>query len=338
MKTKAAFFNNCTDLRERRGVGYVYAQGRHERVAALTDLHPHVVSADNFEQHADSLAELEVVFSTWGMPALSCEQLRRLRALKAVFYAAGSVKGFARPFLEQGVSVVSAWVANGRAVAEFTLAQILLSCKGYFRNATDCSSPDKRRRGQVTRGNGVFGETVAVIGAGAIGRQVIELLTPFELSVVVVDPYLPDHEAARLGVRKVSLEQAFGEARVVSNHLPNLPEIRGLLNEPLFRAMRQGATFINTARGAQVVEQDLIQTLKARPDLTALLDVTDPEPPAPDSELYSLPNVQLSSHIAGAMNNEVVRLADCVIAEFEAWQSGRPLKYAVTLDMLEKMA
>ena len=64
-----------------------------------------------------------------------------------------------------------------------------------------------------------------------------------------------------------------------------------MLDKKLFASMREGATFINTGRGAQVIEADLIAVLKARPDLTALLDVTWPEPPAPDSELWRLPNV-----------------------------------------------
>lgn len=69
--------------------------------------------------------------------------------------------------------------------------------------------------------------------------------------------------------------------------------------------MRQGATFINTGRGAQVDEAGLIEVFKRRPDLTALLDITCPEPPEDGSELYTLPNIHLSSHIAGSKNDEV---------------------------------
>ena len=97
--------------------------------------------------------------------------------------------------------------------------------------------------------------------------------------------------------------------------------------------MRDGATFINTGRGAQVVEADMIAVLKARPDLTALLDVTSPEPPPADSELWRLPNVMISPHIGGTTGHEVVRLADCVIEEFEAWQAGKPLRYEVTREI-----
>ena len=81
-----------------------------------------------------------------------------------------------------------------------------------------------------------------------------------------------------------------------------------------------------------------MNVLEQRPDLTALLDVTDPEPPLVDSAFYRLPNVFLSSHIAGSIGGEVNRMADTVIEEYLAWQSGKLLRYAVTLEMLATMA
>jgi len=328
-KTNAAFFCDGDQIDN------VYGRGRRERVAELTNLYPAIVRGGDLDDHVDSLGDLEVIFSTWGMPALTGEQIDRLGSLEAVFYAAGAVKHFAEPFLQRQVTVVSAWAANAVPVAEFTLAQILLACKGYFRNSRDLAGPDRWRKGGDP---GVYGETVALIGAGMIGRRVIELLRPFELSILVVDPYLSDQAADELGVRKVAMADAFAQAYVVSNHLPNLPDLRGVLHAGLFGSMRTGATFINTGRGAQINESDLAAVLAERTDLTALLDVASPEPPEAGSPLYSLANVHLSAHIAGSLGNEVVRMADYVIDEFVAWRDGRPLRYAVTAEMLKTMA
>ena len=106
----------------------------------------------------------------------------------------------------------------------------------------------------------------------------------------------------------------------------------------LFSAMRQDATFINTGRGATVVEDDMISVFRERQDLTALLDVTAPEPPKPDSPFYEMSNIHLTTHIAGSLGDEVVRMADYSIEEFQAWEQGRPLRYAVTREMLSTMA
>ena len=90
--------------------------------------------------------------------------------------------------------------------------------------------------------------------------------------------------------------------------------------------MPANASFINTGRGETVNHDDLVKVFRKRQDLTALLDVTDPaEPLPPESPLWSLPNVQISSHIAGAKGDEVGRVADFTIDEFERWRRGEPL-------------
>lgn len=328
---RAAIFNeNPTRCLE------VYGAGRYERLASLCDLVPGILSAADVAAQIEELSSVEAVFSTWGFPELAPELLDQLTGLKAVFYAAGSVRSFAPALLERDITVVSAWAANGIPVAEFTVAQILLACKGYFHNTRDYTGPDVRSG--LHRGAGVFGETIGLIGIGVIGRAVVERLRAFHLRVIVHDPYLADEDAASLGVEKVSLEALFAQSYVVSNHLPNLVHLRGMLHGGLFDCLRPYATFINTGRGAQVVEEDLIRVWTERPDLTALLDVTFPEPPIAGSPFYTLPNIHLSSHIAGSMNDEIVRMADFVFDEFARWERGEPLLYQVTTERLKTMA
>ena len=324
MKTiTAAFFNQGDSLCQGNMIDYVYAKGRRQQVADMTDLFPVVISSRNFLEHADKLAGVEAIFSTWGMPELTPAELDRLPALRAVFYAAGSVKGFAKPLLKRHVAVCSSWSANAVSVAEFCLGQVLLACKGYFRNTLDCRSPEGNRKDVAFYGRGVYGETIAIIGAGQVGRCLIELLRPFRLKILVVDPYLSETEANDLHVQKVTMEEAFREAYVVSNHLPDLPSLQKVLDGKHFESMRSGSTFINTGRGAQVNEPELVSVLRQRPDLMALLDVTNPEPAPAGSAFYDLTNVLLSSHLAGAHDDEVVRMADYMIEEFRRWQDPR---------------
>ena len=325
---KTAFICNNPDRVDR-----VYAKGRKEQLSRISDLYPTLITAENFQDHAEALKDLEVAFSTWGMFKPTEKQLDLLPSLKALFYAAGTVRNFAEPFLKRDIIVVSGWGANGVPVAEFALAQILLSNKGYFRNMRACTS--RETRGEAFKGPGNFGETVAILGAGMVGRALINLLKPFELKVIIWDPFLSDEQAAELGVEKVSsLSEAFQRGLAISNHLANVPATQGLLNAELFASMRENATFINTGRGATVVEEDLIRIFGEREDLVALLDVTYPEPPVSESPLYTMPNVHLTSHLAGSVNDEEVRIADYVIEEFQAWENGQPLRYAVTLEML----
>lgn len=333
-KPKAAFFNSNGS-----GLSSVWPDSRVREVRSRCELYPEPVHQGNWEVHCDRLQNVEVGFSTWGMPNFSEDQIDYMPNLKAVFYAAGSVQGFARPFLNRDVKVFSAWVANGIPVAEFALSQILLSCKNYFRNIRECREDPKRSVHRTASiGPGVYGNSVALIGFGVIARHLAEFLKPFSLEVMVVDPFVSEEDLAAKGLKKVSLEEAFQKAYVVSNHLPNIPSTVEMIQGSHFQSMRESATFINTGRGRQIKQDGMIEALTRRPDLTALLDVTFPEPPPVDSPLYTLSNVRLSTHIAGSIGNEVVRMADFMIDEFDRWHAGEPTRYGVTLEMLETMA
>ncbi len=316
----------------------VYGGGRRERLAEEFDLYSDVLTVDMIKERQDKLKDIEYLFSTWGMPAMDREQIAMLPSLKAVFYGAGTVQRFARPFLESGVKVISAWAANAVPVAEYAVAQMLLCNKGFFPSARAASSARTRGSHDNSAFPGNFENTVSLRGAGMIGRKVIELLEPYRLNVIVFDPFLSDEDAASLGVEKVTLEDAFTRGFVVSNHLANLPETERMLKREHFESMQANASFINTGRGATVDEMAMIDVLKGRKDLTAVLDVTFPEPPEEGSELYSLENVVLTPHIAGSQTNEFWRMADYVIDEAISLREGRALKYEVTLKMLETMA
>lgn len=281
--------------------------------------------------------QTEYLFSTWGMPRFTEEEIKRaLPRLKAVFYAAGSVQKFARPFLSCGVKVFSAWAANAVPVAEYTVAQILLANKGFFK--TMRFTDKVKARAIFAQYPGNYNVKIGIIGAGMIGKLVIERLKGYQLDILVFDPFLPDEKAEKLGVEKVGLETLFEECHVVSNHLADNGQTKGMLNGKLFEKMPPYATFLNTGRGAQVVEAELIEVLKHRSDLTAVLDVTAPEPPEKDSPLYTLENCILTPHIAGSSGREVARMGSYMEEEYGHFIKNEPTRYDVTLKMLETMA
>jgi phosphoglycerate dehydrogenase-like enzyme len=317
--------------------GDVFGGGRREKIAELTDLYSHVVNGANFDEHAPRLGDVEVIFATWGMPAFTDAHFAALPRLRAVFYAAGNVKAFAAPLIAHDVVLVSAWAINAIATAQMVLSQILLTCRGYFRSVRQYAAARELASAKAFRRAGAEGETIGLIGMGWIARRLTKHLHDFGFRVIASDPFLTPERARELGVEKVTLDELFERSYVVSNHLPELPATKDVLGRGLFARLREGATFINSGRGAQVVEGELARVLADRPDLTALLDVTFPEPPGADSPLWTLPNVVMSPHVGGTIGDEVGRLADCVLEEFAAWQAGRPLRYQVTREILETM-
>lgn len=329
MKPKAAFFTD--QIESFRGepitaIDGVYGLGRRQEVEELTDMYPQIISGENFEKHAADLADLEVIFATWGMPHLTGEQVDRMPKLKALFYAAGATP-FRGPFVDRGVTVCSATAANAIPVAEFTLMQIMMCLKGVMANMAACTSRENIFGKNNFTGKGVYGARVTLLGRGSIVRCLLELLEKVTLDVRVIG-------SRELMKDRSVLDEIFAESAVVSNHLPNRDDNQHIIGKRHFEVMPHGASFINTGRGAQVDEAGLAEVFAARPDLTAMLDVQHPEPPLEGSPLYTLPNVHLTTHIAGAFGDETVRMADYVISDFKRWLKNENLQYEVTADML----
>ena len=310
---------------------YVYGSERLQEIRVVADLFPERITSLNIDKLLSELKDVEAIFSCWGMLSLTEEQLDKMPNLKIVFYASGSVVGFSQLLMKRGIAICSAVDANAIPVAEFCLAQIILACKRAHTNSQLCNSGPWKQQ-DMPVGKGVYGETVALLGIGAISRHLIKLLKSLNLRIIAVSGYLAKDpaKAKEMGIDKlVTTEEAFSTAYVVSNHLPDKSTNKGVLQERHFSSMREGATFINTGRGAQVDELGLIKVLKSRFDLTALLDVQFPEPPIEGSELYTLKNVHMTSHIAGSINDEVRRMADFMISDFKRWAAVEQLLYAV---------
>lgn len=331
-KKKAVLFSESE-----KNLNRVYSEEVRKKLAEKLDLS--VICGKDALLHFPEKDKICYLFSTWGMPAFTEAEIYTFPALECVFYAAGSVQGFARTFLTCGVRVFSAWAANAVPVAEYAAAQIILANKGFFGSSVRFKAGDyDAARAHHTAFRGNYGQKVGLLGAGMIGKLVIEKLRAYRLDVCVFDPFLPDETAQALKVRKVSLPEIFRECGVVSNHLANNAQTVGMLDYSLFSLMPENGVFLNTGRGAQVVEEDLCRALREKPGRFAVLDVTTTEPPEPGHPFYQLDNVLLTPHIAGSSGDETHRMAEYMLDEFLRLEAQEPLHYEVTEAMLKTMA
>lgn len=321
------------------------AVGRHYTPADLARLEAvaevRVLGSNKPQDILGKLGDVRILTGSWGMPKLTPELLAAAPQLTAVCYAAGTVKGFVTDAsYARGVTITTAMHANAIPVAEVTFALITLANKDWF-TCQDTMRRDGeagRQRLYQDRHRGNYGATVAIIGLGAIGRLVCERLKSLVLDVVAYDPYAPDALFAELGARRAATPvEAVRGAQVVSLHAPDIPATNGMCDAAFFAAMADGATFINTARGRLVVEDALIAELRTG-RIKALLDVTHPEPPAPDSPLWTLPNCWLTPHRAGSSADEIRRMGTYAVDECLRHLRGEAPKYGVTQAMLATMA
>lgn len=281
--------------------------------------------------------DVEILVASWGMAPVDEAFLARFPQLKLICYGAGSIRGFATEAMwRRGVRVASAYAANAVPVSEFALSQVVYGLKQGWRHVREYrvgnlskELPDGKTGVERFSCPGAYHSTVGLLSLGMIGRMTLERLRTFDVRLVAYDPFVTPEAGRALGVEMLPLDEVFARADVVSCHMPNLPATQKLLRESHFAAMKEGATFLNTARGAVVDEDGLIAVLRRRPDLTAVLDVTWPEPPEPGSPLWTLPNVVLTPHIAGSIGPECRRMGQTMADELGRYLAGEPLLHEI---------
>ncbi len=175
-------------------------------------------------------------------------------------------------------------------------------------------------------GQDLAGRTLGVVGMGRIGYALARRChLGWDMQVLYHDLYRHEKAETELDARQVDLDTLLHQADFVSVHTDLNDTTRGLFNAERFRQMKPTAVFVNTARGPIVVEKDLIAALKSGVIFAAGLDVTDPEPPDPKSELLRVPNLVVAPHIASATVGTRNAMAEICANNLLAGLTGQPL-------------
>ena len=288
---------------------------------------------------AARIGGVDIVISGWGMPVFTEEVLAAADRLELVAHSAGSIKSRLPPTVfEQDIRVTHAAGAIAPAVADLTLLLIMLMLRrAYHSDRTLHSGGNWRAARPDPLGEEIAGQRVGVVGAGYTGRQVIALLQKVGAELWVCDPYLSEEDASDLGVHQVELDELFAKCPIVTLQAPYTPETHGMIGAQQLALLRDGAVFINTARGALVDPDALLAELQSG-RIRAALDVFEPEPLPQDSPLRQLDNVFLTAHIAGASQQARQRQGQAMVDEIRRFLAGEPLRYEISRAQLATMA
>jgi phosphoglycerate dehydrogenase-like enzyme len=286
----------------------------------------------------EGLRSVELLVTGWGVEPIAETTLELMPDLRAIIHTGGGVDFIPRLAWERGIRVSSAASANAVPVAEFTVAMITLAGKDAFwisRLYGREQRPIDREEEFPRIGN--YGRTVGIVGASQIGSRVLGLLASYDLELLLYDPYCSPERARTLGAELVpDLVALAARCTVLSVHAPSTPRTRGLISAEVLDALPREATVINTAR-AELIDQAAFLAELRSGRLRGIIDVTTPEVLPEGDDLYSLPNVFLTPHLAGAAGNELRRLGDSAIAEVERFVNGRPLLHEIPLARLASM-
>lgn len=288
----------------------------------------------------ECLQGAQACISCWRTPAFTDEMLAQLPDLAFIAHAAGSVRRLVPPsFWSSGRRITSNAMIIGEDVAQTTLTLILASLKNLWtiRDSTRAGAWEGGDRKQLLTRR-LDGLNVGIVGASIIGKLMLPLLRPFRCNLFIADPYLSPLEAKRLGATLLPLDEMIALSDVLTLHAPAREDCRHILNARNIPLIRDNAVLVNTARGMLIDEDALVRELRTG-RFMACLDVTDPEPPAPDHPFRTLDNVALFSHVAGGHTlNGRAMMGDNVITEIYNYFTKGLIAFEVRPEMLRHMA
>ena len=253
----------------------------------------------------EGIAGFDGLVTGWGVRPLSATALERADQLKIIVHSAGSVKYLFTPemvaghLVPRGIRVVSARGAIALNVAEHAVGALIVMSRRWVHDALNIRErgmwrdPDKNWSNQFLRG-----AVVGIVSASMVGREVIRLLQPFNVRVLVFDPYLSEWDAGRLNVVRADLNTLFEASDMVTIHAPSIPETDRMIGAEQLRLLRDDAVLVNTSRGS-VLDHDALYEEARTGRIQVQLDVTTPEPLPPDHKLRGLPNVVITPHSSG---------------------------------------
>lgn len=338
---------------KKRTVLYLPTQSHTERVLSPEDFAQLVGEFDvtvntrdasmTTEEVAEVIGKYEALITGWGAcPALTAQVMENADKLQIIAHSAGSVKAFlTQEIVEQylkprGIVTFSGADAIAYNVAESAIGMMIMTARDWLNQAWHIRETGGWRSPELcVEEQSLIGATVGVVSASIVGRHVLRLLEPWDCQVLLYDPYVSTQEVEALGAEKVELDELFERSQIVTVHAPSISETDKMIGARQLRLLRDGATLVNTSRGSVIDEQALAQEAGR---LKICLDVTELEPPEPDSPLRQSENIILLPHVAGAGAYGYHKIGRATLQALRDHFAGRPVQGAVDYDRFSILA
>lgn len=293
---------------------------------------------DGNENFKEFLKGATIIITSWNSPEITSSIFSFAPDLKFVMHSAGSIKSIVeKEVMEKGVRVSSCSNVLGKFVAITTLGYILISVKKIFWWNDFIKNTGKWRENEklMEYTDEIVGPDIGIISLSNVGKNLLQFLKVFGEKIYVYDPYWSEERIKNFGGKKVNtLLELAQKCEIIALCAPLTEETKGMIGKEFFKNMKDGSVFINTARGAIIDENALIEELK-KERIFACLDVTYPEPPDETSPLRKLKNVVISPHIAGLVKNGLKELGKFSVEEVLRFIRGEKLENEIIYEKLD---
>lgn len=284
-------------------------------------------AAGSEEEMLRLLPGIEIVVSE--MAPMTRRVIEAADALKLIVICRGGpVNVNIEAATERGIPVCFSPARNASATAEYTIGLLLAAMRRLAEGHRDLKQGVWRGDfyAYEDAGSEVEGKTIGLIGFGAVGSRVARVLRAFGADVLVADPYVTPEQVEAVGAKTCTLEELLPRSDAISLHARLTPETHHIIGRAEIAKLPRGAVLVNSARGGLLDYDAVCDALESGHLRAAAFDVYDPEPPPADSRLFTVPNVTLSPHIAGASRETAERAAVIAAQEVARYLRGeRPV-------------
>ena len=282
----------------------------------------------------ERVKDADIIITGWGHPQNTGEMTENTD-IKLIAHTGGSVGSLVTPGVyENGVRVISGNIMYAKSVAEGVIAYILTGLRRIPDYIERVRSGGWRNEGECFKG--LLDRSVGIIGFGSIATQLVKMLQPFDVKTKVYSKFPVSKEILEAyNISQVTLEEALG-CDIVTLHSAMTERTRGLIGREQFELIRNGALFINTARGRIVDEKAMTEALKKN-YFSAVLDVYYDEPLKADSELRKLKNVYCIPHMAGPTIDRRPLITKRLIDDMIAFTQGKKMELEISKEYAARM-
>ncbi len=287
------------------------------------------------EQVNKEIRDIDILMTGWGCININDNILNSADKLKLIVHNGGTV----RPMIDEkvynrGIKVCSGNKIFAKSVSEGVLTYILLGLRkvpNYLNDVKDSKWP------RLNGTKGLFNKKIGLVGFGEITMNLIKFLHVFDCEIFICSNYVSKNDEIKYGIKLVTQDYIFENCDIVSLHQSLRKDNFHSIGKEQLSKLKKGALFINTARGELIVENELINVLSKRKDLTAILDVYEQEPLPLNSKLRELDNVFNMPHAAGPTEDMRKETTKSMIDEIKRFMSNIELEHEVVENRISYM-
>ena len=288
------------------------------------------------EEIALYAGDAEILMTGWGNPYMDAKSLENT-SIRFIAHTGGSVADYVSPEIyDLGIPVISGNDMYAESVAEGVVGYMMLALRKMPDYIEDTRKGNWNSK-SLPPTEGLLNQTIGLVGMGAITKNLVRMLQPFGVQLKLYSGYPIDADyLEQNNATQASLEEIFSTCKIVSIHSALNERTKGLITKAHFDLLQDGAVFVNSARGAIIREDEMIQALQEK-RFRAVLDVYCKEPLELDSPLRRLKNVYCMPHQGGPTSDRTPAITRQLADDVLRFAEGKPLRYEISGEFAKRM-